>query len=359
MTELALNRNQYLELEKLALGVFEPVREFMNENEFHSVVSHMRLSTGQPFPLPIVLDITASDAVRLKGRPKVSLSYQGIEVGHLSPDSIFTCDKAAVAQKIFGTASPSHPGADFFFRGGDFFVGGQVSLTNRVKLDLTASELTPDETRREFARRQWKTIVGFQTRNVPHRAHEYLHRLALDFADGLFVQPLIGRKKIGDYTPEAVVASYKALIEQFFPVERVLLGALTTNMRYAGPREAVFHAIVRRNYGCTHFIVGRDHAGVGNFYGRYDAQKLAVQFQDELGITILPFAGPYYCAKCDGIVTERNCSHGKIDPAAVREISGTYIRSILVEGKKPDQRLFRPEILRSLDGIKLFIDEEE
>lgn len=359
MSELALTRSQYLELEKLALDVFHPLDGFMDEKQFRSVVWDMRLPSGAPFPLPVVLDVSAEDAKRLRGRPSVTLTFGGKAVGTVRPDSIFTCNKEDVARQVFGTDDPDHPGVGFFLRGGDHFIGGPVTLTGRVGLDVTASELTPAQTRAEFARRGWKTVVGFQTRNVPHRAHEYLQRVALEIADGLFVQPLIGRKKTGDYTPESIIAGYRALIAGFLPSDRVLLGVLTTNMRYAGPREAVFHAIIRRNYGCTHFIVGRDHAGVGNYYGRYDAHELTRRFDGELGIEILRLSGPYYCARCDGIATERTCPHEATEPGAVRHISGTDIRATLVNGVEPDPRLFRPQVLDAVRGIKLFIDEDE
>ena len=357
MTELILNRGQYLELEKLSFGVFRPVKGFMNEDEFEGVVTNMRLPSGEPFPLPVVLDIDGDAAARIRGANQVTLVFDGAEVGRLDPQSVFTCDKTAVAQQLFGTADTAHAGVRFFMRGGEHFVGGPVELTRRVKLDISALELTPAETRAEFARRGWQTIAGFQTRNVPHRAHEYLQRVALELADGLFIQPLIGRKKVGDYRPEAIIAGYQALIGDFLPRERVVFGVLTTMMRYAGPREAVFHAIIRRNYGCTHFIVGRDHAGVGDWYGKYAAHDLTRRFDGELGITVLRLHGPYHCRVCDGIVTEKTCPHGATD--AAREISGTDMRRILTGGMVPDAALMRPKVVAALEGVPLFIEEDE
>lgn len=357
MTELVLNRGQYLELEKLSFGVFRPLAGFMDEDEFRGVVSDMRLPSGEPFPLPIVLDLDAAAAQRIRGANQVTLLFEGEEVGRLDPRSIFTCDKPAVAQKLFGTSDATHPGVRFFFRGGDHFVGGPIELTRRMKLDISAFEMTPAETRAEFARRGWKTIAGFQTRNVPHRAHEYLQRVALELADGLFIQPLIGRKKIGDYRPEAIIAGYQALIGNFLPRDRVVFGVLTTMMRYAGPREAVFHAIIRRNYGCTHFIVGRDHAGVGGWYGKYEAHDLTRRFDGELGITVLRLSGPYHCRICDSIVTEKTCPHAGTD--AAHEISGTDMRRILTGGAVPDPALMRPKVVAALEGVPLFIEEDE
>jgi sulfate adenylyltransferase len=356
MTDLVLNRFQYLELEKIGLGAFFPLDRFMTEEDVTAVAETMRLPSREVFPLPVVLDISADEAERLKGLPRVTLVFEGQEVGILTPESIWCPDKEKLALNIFGTSEKEHPGVSHLTAMGDYFAGGRVEFLRRVYLDISELELTPQETRQAFADRGWKSIIGFQTRNVPHRAHEYLQRVGLETSDGLFVQPLVGRKKIGDYTPEAVIKGYKALIEGFFPANRVMLGILSTSMRYAGPREAVFHAIVRRNYGCTRFIVGRDHAGVGNYYGKYDAHELTRRFDGELGIEVVRLNGPFYCRLCDGIVTEQTCPHKTTEPAAVREISGTDMRALLTEGRAPEPHIMRPEVVKSLDGEKLFIE---
>jgi sulfate adenylyltransferase len=194
---------------------------------------------------------------------------------------------------------------------------------------------------------------------VPHRAHEYLQRVALELCDGLFIQPLVGRKKRGDYTPEAVLGGYKALITNMLPRERVLLGVLSTAMRYAGPREAIFHAIIRRNYGCTHFIIGRDHAGVQSFYGKYDAHALAKKFAAELGITILALHGPFHCRICDGIATEKTCPHIETQPDAVTEISGTLMRQLLSEATMPRPELMRPEVIAAISDLPMFVEGDD
>lgn len=359
MADLALTRDQYLEFEKLGLGALDPLDGFMTEDTFRSVVNDMRLGDGTVFPLPVVLDVTRRDAERLKGRPRVSLSFDGVEVGTIAPLSVFSCEKEAVAKSVFGTIDRAHPGVANFLKGGDWFIGGPIALSRRVGLDISSDELTPAEAKARFAALGWRRIVGFQTRNVPHRAHEYLQRVALEHVDGLFIQPLVGRKKAGDYTPQAIMAGYRTLIEHFYPKGRVVLGILSTAMRYAGPREAVFHAIIRRNYGCTHFIVGRDHAGVGDYYGKYDAHALVRRFEDELGITVMRLHGPYHCRRCDGIVTERTCPHRESDPRAVTEISGTDMRAILLGGKAPDPHLMRAEVIESIKDLPLFITEDE
>jgi sulfate adenylyltransferase len=354
MTALDLTRDQYLELEKIGLGAFSPLTGFMTEAEFRSVVDTMRLPSGAVFTLPVLLDIEEGTAALLKDMHVVDLCYEGTVVGRLKPGDFFGCDRPAVARKVFGTDDSSHPGVAYFYSLKQVFVGGAVELLRRARFDISADELTPQETRKIFQGNGWQRIVGFQTRNVPHRAHEYLQRVALEHADGLFIQPLVGRKQAGDYTPQAVMTGYRALVSQFFPANRVVLGVLSTVMRYAGPREAVFHAIIRRNYGCTHFIVGRDHAGVGNWYGLYAAHELTRRFDGELGIEIMRLNGPYFCATCDGIVTEKTCSHS--GGSQTRQISGTDMRRILVDGETPDPCLMRPEIVASLRGIPLFIE---
>lgn len=358
MAELVLAPRQYLELEKLAVGAFRPLDGFMDETQFRAVVDTMRLPNGEPFPVPVVLDLTDDQAATARGQPLVTLVYGGQEIAQLRSQGLFTCDMAATARKIFGTDSCSHPGVRFFLEGGHHFLGGQVEMRAELAQFMAPWELTPTQSRRLFSERGWQTVAGFQTRNVPHRAHEYLQRVVLEQLDGLFVQPLVGRKKKGDYTAEAIMAGYHALIDGFYPKSRVVLGCLSTAMRYAGPREAVFHAIIRRNYGCTHFIVGRDHAGVGGFYGLYDAHELTRQFEGELGIEIIRLHGPYFCERCGGVVTEHSCPHHVTAPECVMEISGTAVRSALAAAQAPDPRIVRPEVVAALSDITVFITED-
>ena len=359
MSEYRLTRDQYLELEKIALGAFKPISGFMREDEFHSVVDSLRLPGGDVFSLPIVLDVDGDSAAAARGRPRMSLIYDGVEVGDVAPESIFSCDKPKAARKIFGTADMAHPGVRNFMNGGDFFIGGPITLKRRATFDISQYELTPQQTRAEFAKRGWGTVVGFQTRNVPHRSHEYLQRVGLEQVDGLFIQPLVGRKRAKDFAPDAIMAAYRTLVSQFYRSDRVLLGILSTAMRYAGPREAMFHAIIRRNYGCTHFIVGRDHAGVGSYYHKYEAHELVRRYQDDLGIKVLLLHGPFHCRRCDGIVTEQTCPHIESEPAAITEISGTKMRALLSGGEAPEPHLMRPEIVASVRGMKLFVTEDE
>lgn len=359
MTSLRLNRQQYLEVEKLAFGAFAPLTGFMNEDAFASVASEMRLPDGTVFPLPVVLDVALHEARTLREGHIVDLLFQDRRVGSMRIDSLYRVEREPAAARIFGTADPAHPGVAHFLRMGECFAGGPVTLDTRVSFEFSAYDLAPAETRAIFRERGWKTVVGFQTRNIPHRAHEYLQRLALEQADGLFIQPLVGYKKRGDFNPMAILTAYRTLVDRFLPSERVLVGVLTTAMRYAGPREALFHAIIRRNYGCTHFVVGRDHAGVGNYYGRYEAHELTRRFERELGIAVLRFSGPFYCARCEGIVTERTCGHAVTAPDAVQEISGSRLRAHLTNGGGAPSFLIRPEVVASVSALPLFIDEDE
>lgn len=351
--------DQYLELEKIALGAFAPLTGFMKEDDFESVVDTMRLSTGELFPLPVIFDVAENAAAAIKVGDSVGVTYRGRAVGEILVESIYRCDKAAVALKVFGTNDADHPGVAHFFQIGDVFVGGKVRMLNRVSFEFSAFELTPAKTRELFARSGFKTVAGFQTRNVPHRAHEYLQRLALEVTDGLFIQPLVGRKKAGDYTPEAILAAYQTMVNDFYPKDRAVLGILSTAMRYAGPREALFHALIRRNYGCTHFVIGRDHAGVGGYYGKYQAQNLALKHEEELGIKILAFPGPFYCKACDGIATEKTCRHVQSDQSSVMHISGTQVRRMLLSQDNAHKEWMRPEILESVRGLKLFVEKDE
>lgn len=356
MQSLNLSRDQYLELEKIGLDAFAPLKGFMDSSQFNSVIECMRLPGGEIFPLPILLDIDSSEATAIKIGSRLFLKYQGEIVGSMTPSDIFQCNRSYAARKIFGTDNITHPGVNYFFRLKDTFIGGGVELIKRSKMDISSFEVTPKEAKAKFRENGWKKVAGFQTRNVPHRAHEYLIRLALEVSDGVFVQPLVGKKRKGDYTPEAIFKGYDAIIENYLPKNRIVLGSLSTLMRYAGPREAIFHALIRRNYGCTHFIVGRDHAGVSDWYGLYEAQSLALEYEDELGIKILDFKGPYYCQKCDGIATVNSCAH--YQESFIEHISGTYMRSILKDGLAPDSHLMRKEVVEAIKNIQCFIDEE-
>lgn len=356
LISINLRKDQYLELEKLGIGAFFPLDHFMTEEEFFSVCESLCLPSGEVFAIPVVLDVDEATATLAQEKKIIDLIYMGETVGRIEPEGAFQCNKKEIAKLVFGVSDLEHPGVKRFYEMGDWFIGGKTTLIKRVPTNLDPYELTPEETRSAFKKLGWKTIVGFQTRNVPHRAHEYLQRVALENMDGLFIQPLVGQKKVGDYTPEAILKGYEVLIKDFYPKNSALLGVLSTAMRYAGPREAIFHAIIRRNYGCTHFIVGRDHAGVGDYYEKYEAHDLLRTVESRLGIKIMYLHGPYFCNICDGVVTEHTCQHAETNPNQITEISGTIIRKILSGGRAPDERYFRREILAALSGHELFIE---
>jgi len=285
---------------------------------------------------------------------QVELKFGGRHVGSIKVESIYEWDKDFIAKSILGTNSLNHPGVVYFMGLHDYLISGPVQIHSEYDFEFSKYEIKPQDMKAYFQRMGWKSIAGFQTRNVPHRAHEYLQRVALQMVDGLLIQPLVGRKKKGDYSPEAIIRGYEALISNFYPKSRVTLSILSTVMRYAGPREAVFHSIIRRNYGCTHFIVGRDHAGVGNFYSEYAAHEYISQFENELGITIMKLKGPYFCNTCDEIVTEKSCKH-KDDATQRTEVSGTLVREMIANKNQVDKRFMRQEILDSIIGIEPFI----
>lgn len=355
MMRLNINVDQFLEIEKLCLGVFLPLRRFMHQDDFHSCTDRMRLSSGEVFTIPIFLDVSCEEANQLKDDASAELFFEGKKVARIKVDSIYRPDKEKVCLSVFGTTDLAHPGVAYYRNCGEFFIGGDVEMYERPNFEFSNYELTPAEMKSYFSSQGWKNVVGFQTRNIPHNAHEYLQKIALEVVDGILIQPIVGKKKKGDFTPNAIIAGYNALIKNYYPENRVKLAVLSTIMRYAGPREAIFHAIIRRNYGCTHFIVGRDHAGVGSYYDKYAGHRLAEKFESEIGIQILKLNGPYLCNHCGGIVTSKTCPHQSQDSNACFEISGSYIREQLRSGTMIDAKVIRPEVVNALKGLKVFI----
>lgn len=333
-------------------GLLFPLDGFMRKKDFDSVVEHYTLADGQVFPIPITLDIPEKIYSSITGTEVIDLVMDEECVARIWAESKFQITDDDI-EKIFSTLEDGHPGVNKEKKRSIFRVGGKTKL---LKKELLTDALQPEKTKEIFRERGWKTIVGFQTRNPIHKAHEHIQRLGLEICDGLFVNPIVGWKKTGDFTEEAVMAAYKRMLREFYPSERVYLSGLKTQMRYAGPREAVFHAIIRRNLGCTHFIIGRDHAGVGNYYGAYDAHLLAKNLlnQYDLGIQLIFTREPYYCKKCKQIVTNKTCSHYFTDRI---EISGTIIRNYIGSGYIPDEIMMRKEIFQAvLECEKIFIE---
>lgn len=347
---IEINEETLQDIINIETGLLYPLQGFMKEADFRGVVDTYRLSDGQVFTIPVTLDV-AEDTVLSPGQT-LHLSFHGKHVADMEVEDTYRMTDADI-EKVFRTLDMTHPGVKKEKERSSLRVGGKTNLTDRTLLE---DALQPEKTKKVFADKGWKTIVGFQTRNPIHKAHEHLQRIGLEVCDGLFINPIIGWKKKGDFTQEAVVAAYERMIEAFYPQDSVYMEGLKTQMRYAGPREAVFHAIIRRNLGCTHFIIGRDHAGVGGFYGAYDAHALARELSEkyDLGIQLLLLHEPYYCKKCGMVVSEKNCSHYETDRV---EISGTIIRKYINEGAIPDEIMLRKEIFEAiLNCRQIFIE---
>ncbi len=328
----------------IATGVFSPLEGFVSKEDYENIVNHKKLSNGISWTIPIIFPIVEKTNNGLKENEDVAIYYENKlrAIFHLKEK--YVINKKETFQKVYGTEDLNHPGVRKLLESGSTVLSGEVDLLDRSVSSDEITCLDPAEMRGIILKKGWKTVVGFQTRNPPHRAHEYLQRTALESADGLFIQPLIGWKKKGDFKPKAISNAYRALIDNYYPSERVVLGFLITSMRYAGPREAVFHAIIRKNFGCTHFIVGRDHAGVGDYYDKYAAHKIFDEVSD-LGITVLRLCGPYYCRKCNHLVTEKTCRHSQ---EYTQEISGTSIRQFLQDKRPMPSHFMRPEVLSVL-----------
>lgn len=339
----AINEETLQDLINMETGVLSPLNGFMGAEDFRSVVDHCTLADGQVFPIPVTLDVEESLWRSLRPGHCLALTVGEKVVAELTVESSFVVTREDI-QAVFGTDDEDHPGVKKELSRSPWRVGGATKLLDKSLLD---GALKPEDTKRVFREKGWKTVVGFQTRNPIHKAHEHIQRIGLELCDGLFINPIVGWKKKGDFTQEAVMAAYHTMIAQFYPKERVQIAGLKTQMRYAGPREAVFHAIIRRNLGCTHFIIGRDHAGVGGYYGPYDAHALARKLSEEysLGIELLLTREPYYCTKCKQVVTDKHCDHYHTHRV---EISGTIIRKYIKDGCIPDEMMLRREVFEAI-----------
>jgi sulfate adenylyltransferase len=346
------------DLELLAVGAFSPLSGFMTRDDYERVVNDMRLANGLPWTIPVVLPVTDDLADQVKEGQEVALTEDDRILAVLEVREKFHYDKKLEAREVYRTEEEAHPGVARLYSQGDTLLGGPIWLVDWPKnQEFLDFRHTPAQTRRMFAARDWRRVVGFQTRNPIHRAHEYIQKTALEIVDGLLLHPLVGETKKDDIPADVRMESYQSLLRDYYPPDRVILGVFPAAMRYAGPREAIFHALARKNYGCTHFIVGRDHAGVGKYYGTYDAHYIFDEFAPgEIGITPLFFDHAFYCKKCGGIVSAKTCPHGKDHWI---HLSGTQVREMLARGEMLPEEFTRPEVSKILvEGMRRTIEQD-
>jgi sulfate adenylyltransferase len=341
--KIEIGPREAADLEMLATGAMSPLTGFMVEKDYRPVIEEMRLSSGLPWSIPITLSTDDEGLKRIGRSDTVTLALDGRPAALLNVEQTYRRDREAEAEAVFQTVDRAHPGVAALDRAGDWVIGGPLRVyalpAHETFLDR---RMAPAQTRRAFAERGWRRVVGFQTRNPVHRAHEYIQKCALETVDGLLLHPLVGETKGDDVPADVRMRCYEVLLESYYPADRVLLSVFPAAMRYAGPKEAIFHAVVRKNYGCTHFIVGRDHAGVGDFYGTFDAHRIFDRFEpDELGITPLFFDHAFWCHRCEGMATTKICPHGDEDRLT---LSGTRVREMLRNGERPPPEFSRPEV---------------
>ncbi len=349
LPKIQVSAEHVSDIENIAYGAFSPLEGFMGKVDFENVVEEGRLRNGIPWTLPITLDASKKEIDNLhEGDSVMLVNGESQLLAALQLEDIYEFDKKALAEHVYGTRSMEHPGVVKTFAMKDLLLGGKITLIRESQTNHRDILFRPSQTREFFKERGWNTVVGFQTRNAPHLGHEYLQRLALSLFDGLFINPVLGKKKIGDYRDEAIIDAYRAVLANYLNENRVVLGILRTEMRYAGPREAIFHAIIRKNFGCTHFMVGRDHAGLGKFYKPYEAQEIFGRYPD-LGIHPLRVREVSYCEKCRGLVCDGVCSHPSEEQI---KFSATMLRTMIVGRDRPRGELMRPEVYDAIRKIE-------
>jgi sulfate adenylyltransferase len=358
LPHLQLSVRTIADLEMIAIGAYSPLEGLLDSSNYESVLSRMRLADGTPWTIPITLAVTDQEAAPLREGEAVALYQKEHLLAVLHLTEKFTYDKKLEARSVYRTTDEAHPGVKALYDQGAWLLAGKISLVNRpLNPSFAQYRLEPAETRVQFRERGWQRVVAFQTRNPVHRAHEYIQKCALEIADGLLLHPLVGETKSDDIPAEVRIRSYEEILTNYYPASRTILSVMPAAMRYAGPREAIFHALIRKNYGCSHFIVGRDHAGVGNYYGTYDAHQVFDEFdQEELGITPLFFDHTFYCQSCGTMASLKTCPH---DQANHITLSGTKVRELLNAGELPPVEFSRPEVARVLIDAYRAINEVE
>ncbi len=344
---ITLNAREEADLELIANGAFSPLEGFLGEADYLSVRDKKRLANGLVWSIPVTLSVSEEEKNTLTIGTDVALKARDgrlLAILHLA--EIYTYDKQIEAEQVYRTTEEKHPGVAALYAQKDYLLGGKITLLNKVSEAFSNYRFTPAQLRALFEEKGWSRVVAFQTRNPIHRAHEYLTKTALESVDGLLVHPIVGETKSDDIPADVRIKAYEELLSNYYPTNRTQLAGLPAAMRYAGPREAIFHALIRKNYGASHFIVGRDHAGVGSYYGTYDAQKIFSEFTaEEIGINLFFFENTFYCETCGGMASLKTCPH---DASNHVSLSGTKVREMLVNGEIPPVAFTRPEVAQIL-----------